>query len=158
MKTTQIKLLVTDCDGVLTDGGLYYLEDGQCMKRFYALDGMGVTLLRQSGIITAIITGDSNPLIAARAKKLQIEHLIMGETDKHKALHALCRRLGLEMSECAYIGDDVNDLPAMKACGLLFAPPNAHPKVLDSGAYITKASGGNGCFREVADLIVDNRI
>jgi N-acylneuraminate cytidylyltransferase len=152
----KIKLLATDCDGVLTDGGLYYLEDGSCMKRFNVLDGMGLVLLRQAGVITAIITGDNNPLITARAGKLHVDHLIMGAADKFQALRSLCEQLGIELSECAYIGDDVNDLSAMKACGLMFAPPNAHPAVLNSGAYITKASGGNGCFREVADIILVN--
>jgi len=150
----NIKLLATDCDGVLTDGGLYYLESGQHMKRFNVLDGMGFVLLRQTGVITVIITGENNPLIAARAEKLEVDHLIMGESDKLGALRALCGQLEIELSECVYIGDDVNDLPAMKACCMGFAPPNAHPIVLSCGAFITKASGGNGCFREVADLIL----
>jgi 3-deoxy-D-manno-octulosonate 8-phosphate phosphatase, YrbI family len=153
----NIKLLATDCDGVLTDGGLYYSENGKCMKRFNSLDGMGFVLLRESGVITAIITGDSNSLIKARAKKLSVDHLIMGESDKLKALSDLCDQLGIELSECAFIGDDINDLPAMQSCGLCFAPPNAHSTVLNSGVQITKSLGGNGCFREVADYILNSR-
>lgn len=151
----NIRLLATDCDGVLTDGGLYYLDNGQCMKRFNALDGMGFVLLRQTGIFTAIITGESNPLIVARAKKLQVDHLILGETNKLDALKSLCETLNIQLSECGYIGDDVNDLPALKACGFGFAPPNAHHTVFESGVYITKVSGGCGCFREVADLLIE---
>ena len=151
----RIKLIATDCDGVLTDGGLYYLEDGQCMKRFNVLDGMGFVLLRQAGIITAIITGESNPLIEARARKLQVDYLIMGETNKLEVLKSLCEKLEISTSECVYIGDDINDIPALKVSGFAFAPPNAHSSVLNSGVRITKAAGGNGCFREVADFVLD---
>jgi YrbI family 3-deoxy-D-manno-octulosonate 8-phosphate phosphatase len=152
----NIKLLATDCDGVLTDGGLYYLENGQCAKRFNVLDGMGFELLHQNGIVTAIITGDNNKLLTFRAKKLNTDHLIMDETDKIVALQTLCEKLNIAISECAYIGDDVNDLNVLKSCGYGFAPPNAHHSVLNSGAFITKATGGNGCFREVADWIIEN--
>lgn len=155
---TTIKLIAMDCNGILTDGSVYWLENGQQMKRFHVLDDKGFEMLKQHGIITAIISGEDNPLIAARAEKLGADHLVMGEYDKLEVLRGICKEHGIALTECAYIGDDVNDLPAMRACGLSFAPPNAHTVVRNSGAYVTMAAGGNGCFREVADLILERHV
>ena len=154
----DIKLVAMDCNGILTDGSMYYLENGLQMKRFHVLDDMGFVLLKRHGILTAIISGEENALIAKRAEELQADYLVMGESDKLEALRAICKEREIEFTECAYIGDDVNDLPAMRACGLSFAPPNAHPVVRNSGAYVTAATGGNGCFREVADQILEKYI
>ncbi|GHV07469.1 acylneuraminate cytidylyltransferase [Clostridia bacterium] len=153
-KSTQIKLVATDCDGVLTDGGMYYSENGDELKRFNAKDGHGFKLLRDAGIKTAIISGEYNAILERRAKKLKVDSLIMGEQDKLGALTRLCDEYGMDISEAAYIGDDVFDIPALTACGMGCAPADALDSVKNAASYVSRVSGGNGVFRDVAEIVL----
>lgn len=152
----KIRLVATDCDGVLTDGGMYYSESGDEVKKFNTLDGMGFELLRGQGIKTAIITGETNRMVERRANKLKADDLIMGQKDKLEALEKLCAKYGISMDEAAYIGDDVFDIPAIEACGFGCAPQNALDEVKAKADYTTKAAGGKGCFREMVNVILEN--
>ena len=152
----NIKLVASDCDGVLTDGGMYYLESGDELKKFHVLDGVGFQQLHKQGIKTAILTTSVNKLIERRAEKLRVDDLIMGTQDKLRSLQEVCEMYGFTLDEAVYIGDDVVDIPAIEACGFGCAPATAHDKVLSVADYITKKNGGEGCFREIADLILTN--
>lgn len=154
IKNRQIKLVATDCDGVLTDGGMYYSENGDCMKKFNTIDGMGFELLRNNDIKTAIITGETNDFVKKRAEKLKVDDLIMGEKDKLSALLSLCQKYNFDISECAYIGDDIFDVDAIKKCGFGGCPSNGLDEVKFSSDYITKAKGGEGSFREFVNSIL----
>lgn len=149
-----IKLVATDCDGVLTDGGMYYSETGDELKKFNTLDGMGFELLRKAGIQTAILTGESTELVKKRAVKLKVDDLFMGQKDKLGALKQLCEKYGISLEETAYIGDDIFDIPAIEACGFGGAPQNALDEVKQRAVYVTKKSGGQGCFREFVEKIL----
>lgn len=151
----KIKLVATDCDGVLTDGGMYYSETGDELKRFNTLDGHGFALLREAGIKTAIITGENTELVKRRAAKLKVDHIISGERDKLKALKELCEIYHIDLDEVAYIGDDIFDLPAIEACGFGCAPENAINEVKEKADYMTIKSGGQGCFRELVEKIIN---
>ena len=155
-KASRIKLLITDCDGVLTDGGVYYGEDGENLKKFNIRDGMGVERLRKlTGIETAVITGEKSPSLIKRAEKLQITELHLSAKDKPAVLKEMLSRLQLEAGEVAYIGDDYNDLDIMKMAGLTASPADALPFIRSKVDYICESKGGEGCFREFAELIID---
>lgn len=155
MNLSEIKLVATDCDGVLTDGGMYYLDSGDELKRFHVLDGVGFQLLHEAGIKTAIITTSSNPLIEKRADKLQVDDLVLGTRDKLSAITVLCSKYNFSLSEVAYIGDDIYDIPAIQACGFGCVPGDALEYVKKEAKYVTLRGGGNGCFREVVDFILN---
>lgn len=150
----QIRLVITDVDGVLTDGGVYYGQSGEVMKRFNIRDGMGAVRLRDHGVETVIITGENSPSVARRAEKLGL-HYILGCNDKVAALRDLSARLDVPLENIAYIGDDVNDLDAMQLTGLPAAPRDAFHTVLEIAAYVCRRPGGHGAFRELAELIID---
>ncbi|MCJ8211486.1 HAD-IIIA family hydrolase [Mucilaginibacter sp. RS28] len=155
-KASRIKLLITDCDGVLTDGGVYYGENGEAQKRFNIKDGMGVERLRKlAGIDTAIITGEKSPSVVTRAEKLQITELHLFVKDKPQVLKEIIARLALNASEVAYIGDDYNDAEIMKLVGLTASPADALPGIKAQADYVCQAKGGEGCFREFAELIIE---
>jgi YrbI family 3-deoxy-D-manno-octulosonate 8-phosphate phosphatase len=155
-KAQNIKLLITDCDGVLTDGGVYYGEDGEQLKKFNIQDGMGVERLRKlMGIETAIITGEASPSVIKRAEKLQINELHLSAKDKPAVLKEMLTRLQLTDEQIAYIGDDYNDLEIMKLVGLTACPANALPAIKAQVDYICENKGGEACFREFAELIID---
>lgn len=157
-KLSRIKLLLTDCDGVLTDGGVYYGEAGEELKRFDIRDGMGVERLRNlAGVTTGIITGELSPSVIKRAEKLKITELHLGVKDKPAVFQEITSRLGLKPEEVAFIGDDVNDLEIMKLAGISFCPANAIFFVKDVASVICENNGGGGCFREVAEMIVAAR-
>ena len=151
----HIRLLILDVDGVLTDGGLYYDHAGNVTKRFNVQDGLGIKLLQKAGIEVAIITGRKSGVVAARARDLGIEHVHQGVADKRATLAALLERLGVQWSECAFMGDDLIDLPAMTRCGLAIAPANARPVVKEIAHTVTEAGGGRGAVREAAELILE---
>lgn len=155
-KASQIKLLITDCDGVLTDGGVYYGENGEDQKRFNIRDGMGVERLRKlAGIDTAIMTGEKSPSVVMRAEKLNITELHLYVKDKPDVLKGILSRLNLKAEEVAYIGDDYNDAEVMKMAGLTAGPSDALPGIKAQVDYICQAKGGEGCFREFAELIIE---
>ncbi len=150
----MIKVVLTDCDGVLTDGGVYVGPDGELMKRFSIRDGMGVERLRDAGVVVGIVSGEQSPALAARAAKLRITELHLGVRDKLGMVDDLCRRLGVERAEIAYLGDDVNDVPAMAAVGLAGAPADALPQAREVADHVCAAPGGHGAFREFAELVL----
>lgn len=153
-KAKLIKLLVTDVDGVLTDGSLYFGNSGEEMKAFSILDGLGIKLLRDSGIDTAIITGRVSDLVARRAGELGITLIYQGREDKRTALKELCQDLQLPLSAVAYIGDDLPDLGAIRAAGLGVAVSNAHSFVAQHADWQTSRAGGSGAVRETCELIM----
>lgn len=151
---SKIKLVASDCDGVLTDGGMYYTAEGDIMKRFHVLDGMGFVLLREAGIKTAIITAESNKLLEKRAEKLKIDYFCTGTKDKLGALSGICSEMGITIKEAAYIGDDIFDLPAIKECGFGCVPADAFDNIKKYADYVTERGGGYGAFREIANIIL----
>ncbi len=156
-KLKGIKLVASDCDGVLTDGGLYYTEDGLEIKRFHVLDGMGFLMLKEQGIKTAIITGENNALVKKRADRLKVDYLMLGTKDKIGALQSICNEMGIDISESVYIGDDTFDIPAIEKCGVGVVPGDALDYVRAKADYVTIKGGGKGCFREIADMILSAR-
>lgn len=154
-KLKKIKLLLTDCDGCLTDAGMYYSEQGDELKRFNTKDGMGFRLLREKGILTGIITSENVELVSRRAKKLCLDILKMGVDNKLQAVQELCREYHLTMENVAYIGDDLNDMEVIEWAGFGCSVKNGVPKVQEKAQYITSACGGDGAIREVAELILE---
>lgn len=151
---TPIRLVATDVDGVLTDAGMYYTEGGDELKKFNTRDGMGIKLLQKAGLITAIVTQERTKLVARRADKLAIPELHQGVMDKLSCLRAMAHRYGLTLKQVAYIGDDVNDLEALRAAGFSAAPADALPPILEAVRYVCRKKGGEGAVREIADLIL----
>lgn len=154
-RAAQIRLIAFDIDGVMTDGGLTYTDDGHELKTFNVQDGLGIKLLQKAGIEVAIITGRKSGVVAARARDLGIEHVHQGVADKRATLAALLDRLDVQWPECAFMGDDLIDLPAMTRCGLAIAPANARPIVKEIAHTVTEAGGGRGAVREAAELILE---
>ena len=152
-----VRALIMDVDGVLTDGGLYYTEQGDELKRFDVRDGQGLVLLRQAGILTAIVTGKRTALVARRAEELGIAEVHQGVTDKGATVTDLLARHGLARAAACYVGDDVNDLPALRVAGIGVAVADAVAVVRRAAHYVTRASGGRGAIREVCDLILAGR-
>ena len=156
-RAKRISLVLTDNDGVLTDTGVYYNENGEAFKRFSIRDGMGVELLRRAGVETAIITSEMSPSVRRRAEKLHMQYLYLGIKDKKGHLPTLLQETRLQPTELAYIGDDVNDLEILEAIGksgLTGAPADAIPEVRNIVHYRCKAGGGNGAFRDFAEWIL----
>jgi 3-deoxy-D-manno-octulosonate 8-phosphate phosphatase (KDO 8-P phosphatase) len=153
-KAEKIRLLALDVDGVLTDGRLYFSEDGGELKSFDTQDGHGIKMLQQAGIACAIVTGRNTRLVARRAKNLGIAHLLQGREDKLVALNELIAPLNLSLDQVAYVGDDWPDLPAILATGLGVAVANAHEALLQRADFITQKKGGRGAVREVCDFIL----
>jgi len=149
-----VKLAVFDVDGILTDGRLYFLEDGSEMKAFNTLDGQGFKMLIASGVIIAIITGRESPMVERRAKALGVAHLVQGREDKRVVLEQLMAELGLSYEQVAYLGDDLPDLPAIRRVGLGMTVPNAAPFVRQHAHGVTQARGGEGAAREFCELIL----
>ena len=150
----EIKMFLTDCDGCLTDGGMYYSENGDELKKFSTLDGMGFRLLREKGIITGIITGENRELNRKRAEKLQVDILKMAVNDKAAAIRELSKEYGIPLENIAYVGDDINDLGAVKLVGWGCCVANAMESVKQAAKYISHAKGGSGAVREIIDHIL----
>ncbi|MFD1257673.1 N-acetylneuraminate synthase family protein [Mucilaginibacter terrae] len=155
-KATDIKLLLTDCDGVLTDAGVYYGNNGENLKKFNMRDGMGVERLRKyAGIETGIITGEHSPSVIKRAEKLNITELHLGAKNKPVIFNEIIDRLGLQPHEVAYIGDDHNDLEIMKLASITACPADALPQVQAQADMVCNLKGGEGCFREFAEWLIE---
>ena len=150
----NIRLVATDVDGVLTDGGLYYSDSGEQTKKFNVWDGLGLVLLRRAGLVTAVVTMDQTPLVKIRAAKLGITEIHQGVKDKLAVLKELASKYGIRLEDIAYVGDDVPDLPALRAVGFSAAPANGRESVRKKVRYVCKAKGGEGAVREVADMIL----
>lgn len=153
-RAEHIKLLVLDVDGVLTDGHIYIRDTGEEIKSFHTLDGHGLKMLQASGVQTAIITGRDAPSVGLRVKQLGINYYFKGIHDKRTAYAELRGQAGVEEHECAFVGDDVVDLPVMVSCGLAVAVPEAHWFTLQHAVYVTRRPAGKGAVREVCDLIM----
>ena len=153
----QLKLLVMDVDGVLSDGQIYFANSGEEIKAFNTQDGLGIKLLQKQGIESAIITGRQSEIVANRAENLGIDHVIQGCDTKLQALNTLKSSLGLEYHEIAYIGDDLPDLPAIRAVGLGMTVNNANPHIKDHATWCSTHAGGHGAVREACDFILEQR-
>ena len=160
----SIKLFLTDVDGCLTDGGMYYSAAGEEMKRFCVYDGMGMVLLRQAGIACGILTSEQSAIVKARAEKLRLDFLYLGVGSKDRpgcltkleAAKRICEKLGISMEEVCYVGDDVNDIDLLKAVGMPCCPPNARKEVKAiPGVKVLKTPGGQGAIREIADELLE---
>jgi|TARA_B100001245_G_scaffold164090_1_gene123838 YrbI family 3-deoxy-D-manno-octulosonate 8-phosphate phosphatase len=156
-KFKEIKLVLTDVDGVLTDGGMYYTTEGDIMKKFHARDGMGVTLLRKYNIPTILITKEKTKMVKQWAAKMKVEKLYDGIIKKNMILDKVCKTFNLKSDEIAYIGDDVNDVPLLKVVCLAVTPNDGTKEAKSVSHYICKLKGGEGAFREFADLIISTR-
>jgi YrbI family 3-deoxy-D-manno-octulosonate 8-phosphate phosphatase len=150
----KVKLLVMDVDGTLTDSSMYYSRNGEELKRFSTRDGMGITLLHKSGILTAIVTSEDSQIVTARANKLKIEYVQLACRDKSSAVKELTKKLNLDLTEVAYIGDDINDEHVMKIVGVSSCPNDSVKIIKKIANYKCKKSGGFGAVREFAELIL----
>jgi YrbI family 3-deoxy-D-manno-octulosonate 8-phosphate phosphatase len=154
--TADLRLVLTDVDGVLTDGGMYYDAKGDSLKKFNTRDGMGMELLRQRGLRVGIITREQTDIVAQRARKLQVDLLVQNCRDKAAALADILVHHQLTAAQVAYIGDDVNDLGIMARVGFCGAPADAVAAVRENAHYICQTAGGRGCFREFAEEILSS--
>lgn len=153
-KLKKIKLVLTDVDGVLTDGGMYYSETGEFMKKFNTRDSMGMELLLNINIKTVFVTRENSKIVKKRIKKIRIADLYSGILDKSKLLPTILEKYGVKLNEIAYIGDDVNDIEIMKLVGFSVTPLDGNYEVKKISDYVCNVNGGNGAFRELADLII----
>ncbi|HLX24240.1 MAG TPA: HAD-IIIA family hydrolase [Usitatibacter sp.] len=153
-RARAVRLAIFDVDGVMTDGTVYIGAQGEAFKAFNILDGHGLKMLGSSGVVTAIISGRTSEAVTRRAKELEIGHVVQGSADKSADFDKLLASLGLQAAACAFVGDDVPDLPVMRRCGFAVAVANAHDSVKSEAHYVTRASGGRGAVREFCDLVL----
>lgn len=154
VNSKSIRLVITDIDGVWTDGGMYYTAEGDVMKRFSVKDGWGVIFLRRAGIPVAIMTGENTPVVQRRAEKLKVDYCFLGVKDKVAQAETLCAELGIGLDEAAFIGDDLNDLPLLRRVGFSASPVNTPEYVKREVDYVTTAHGGYGAFREFVEKLL----
>ncbi len=153
----NIKLVATDIDGVWTDAKMHYTENGDFMKSFSTYDGMAVQILREKNIETVIITSEKSEIVLQRAKKLKISNVTIGEKNKLERIKKICLEKEIDLSQVAYIGDDLNDIDVLKHVGFSALTHNSPIKDYIKVDYITKRNGGDGAFREFVDLILKDR-
>ncbi len=154
-RAQKIKLVLFDVDGVLTDGSLFFGDDGQEYKAFYSRDGLGIKLLQRTGVEVGVITARQSQLVVHRMKNLGIEHFYQGRLDKTIAFKEILEKLNLTPQQTAYAGDDVIDLPVMTQVGLAVAVQDAHPFVKKHAHWITEHNGGRGAARDLCELIME---
>ena len=154
LKAQDIRVVFFDVDGVLTDGGLYFSESGETLKRFSTLDGHGLKLLQKAGITPVVITGRDSLPLRVRLEALGITYAVFGTEDKRPAAERILAELGLDWSQAAAIGDDWPDLPVMRRSAFACAPANAQAEVLAAAHYVTQRTGGHGAARELCDLLL----
>lgn len=150
----RIKLLISDVDGVLTDGHVYMAGNGEAFKAFNILDGFGIKALADAGIAFAVITGRQSEIVARRMQELNVRYVFQGQADKIEAYATLKTQLRLADEQVAHIGDDLPDLPLIRRVGLGIAVANAYPVLKEAAHYVTEKSGGQGAVREVCDLLL----
>jgi len=153
-KCKKIKMLITDVDGVLTDGGMYYSEKGEVLKKFNAKDGMGVEILKNNGIKTVFLTRENSKIVRLRGKKVKADGIYINISFKERELLKICKKFNVSPNEVAYIGDDINDITIISKVGLSACPNDAVKDVKQKSDYICKLNGGEGVFREFAELIL----
>jgi YrbI family 3-deoxy-D-manno-octulosonate 8-phosphate phosphatase len=154
-RARKVRLVAMDVDGVLTDAGMYYTENGDELKKFNTRDGMGVARVREAGLKTAILTGESTKLVERRGAKLRIDHVYVGVSDKLTCMRTLLGGLGLTLEQVAYIGDDVNDYELLCHVGLAVAVRDASRLPKSVAHLITEAKGGEGAVRELCEIILE---
>jgi len=154
LKAQDVRVAFFDVDGVLTDGGLFFSESGESLKRFNTLDGHGLKLLQRAGITPVVITGRDSKALRARLQALGVEHAHYGTEDKRPAAEQTLKALGFDWHQCAAIGDDWPDLPVMLRSAFACAPANAHAEVLALAHHVTGARGGEGAAREFCDILL----
>ena len=154
-KAKKIKMVGTDIDGVWTDARMYFTPEGEWMKAFSTYDGMATAMLKEKGIIVAILTGENSDVVIARSEKLKIDEVYVNEHEKLKRLTYLTKKYNISMEEVAYIGDDVNDLEVLDAVGFSAMAGNSPILNKFTPDYVTTRHGGNGAFREFADIILN---
>lgn len=161
-----VKLFLTDVDGCMTDGGMYYSANGDEMKRFCVYDGMGIVLLRKAGVPCGILTSETTEIVARRARKLGMEYLRMGvgsqvatgRQTKLEAAQEICNELGITLDEVCFVGDDINDIDLLSHVGTAVCPTNAMQQVKDiHGIIILTHKGGDGAIREICEMILTNK-
>jgi 3-deoxy-D-manno-octulosonate 8-phosphate phosphatase (KDO 8-P phosphatase) len=150
----KIKAIAMDVDGVLTDGGVWWGPNDEEWKRLHFADIMGLSLARKSGMLIALISGENSPLIDRLATKIGINDIHKDCRDKASALRTFSERHGLQLEEICFIGDDVNDLPALSIAGLSACPADARASIRENCRVVTKLTGGNGAVREVVDMLL----
>lgn len=153
-KAQGIKVVFFDVDGVMTDGGLLFTEQGETIKRFSTLDGLGIKLLQKAGITPVVISGRDSVPLRTRLKALGIVHIHLNTEDKHPAAEKTLTQLGLSWSQAACMGDDWPDLPVLQSCAFACAPIHAHAEVKAIAHYITQLPAGEGAVREFCDLLI----
>ena len=154
---TKIRLLALDVDGILTDGRLYYSNNGEELKAFHTLDGHGIKTLQENEIDVAIITGRTSDILNKRASELRIEKVHQGVANKQLVLSLIMEKHSYSTDEVAYAGDDLPDLSALQAVGLSFSVPNAHPTIKKVVDIVTDLQGGRGAVREMSDFILKSK-
>lgn len=155
---SRIKAVVLDVDGVLTDGSLYWGPAGEELKRISFLDVMGLSIGRRAGLRFALVSGEDGPLLDRLLERLRISNVYRGCKDKGEALRDFAKRAGLDLAQICYMGDDVNDVPAMEIVGLPAAPAGAHSSAKMAARFITSRGGGNGAVRELIDALLTSGI
>lgn len=153
-RAEQIKLVVFDIDGVLTDGSLTLGDENGEYRTFYSRDGLGLIMLKRTGVVIAVISGQSSRAVTERMNQLGIEHIYQDQQDKGKTLDMLVDKLDIKAGNVAYVGDDFIDLPAMQHVGLAMSVADAHPLVIEKSHWVSKAKGGRGAVREICELIM----
>ncbi len=153
-RAARIKLLLMDCDGVLTDGRIWILENGEDQKAFHTRDGLGIDLLHRGGLMSGIISGRTSSALERRAQSLGVSYLWQGRDDKRQAFADTLAQAQITPEEVAFIGDDLTDLPLMVQSGLAIAVADAVAEVRERAHYVTEANGGDGAVREVVELIL----
>ncbi len=154
MRWAAIKLLAIDVDGVLTDGGLTFNDEGRLWQTFYVRDGFALVAAKRAGLKIAWVSGRPSPTAQKRFEELRLDFCLLAHGDKYAAMRELQAQLGLLPGECCFIGDDLPDLPAFAACGLNVAVADAVPEVVERADYVTHAPGGRGAVREVIEHIL----
>lgn len=153
-RVRKVRLLVLDVDGVLTDGRIFVGETGEAFKAFHSQDGLGLAAAVKAGLKTAVITGRKSAMVELRAAELGISFVRQGCNDKAEAMEELAQAAKIPLAEIGYVGDDLNDLPALYRAGLACAVANAVPEVKDVAHYVTTKAGGHGAVREVVELVL----
>ncbi|ROT44883.1 HAD family hydrolase [Pusillimonas sp. NJUB218] len=153
-RAREVRLMAFDIDGILTDGGLWYGENGELVKRFNSLDGYGLRMLRESGIAVSFITGRKGPIVARRAAELGIEMVQQGVRDKVQGLTSMAQELGCTLDQVGFMGDDIMDLAALQRVGFSASVPNAPAYIFQAVHWVSSVNGGHGAARECCDLIL----
>jgi len=156
-RLAAVRLVAMDVDGVLTDGGIWYTDRGEELKRFDVRDGQGLVLLREAGVVTAVVTRRRSEIVERRARELGIVEVHQDAADKEDIVRGILARHGVRAADACYVGDDVGDLPAMALVGFPVAVADAAVAVRKAAVYVTHAAGGHGAVRELCDLILSAR-